>query len=254
MLVNYKTFPFKRKFVYNSIGSMENKISWFYFIGRFVMVFLLRLLVNWEVRGKENVPKKGPILVVSNHMNFSDPPLVAVSVPRKLIFMAKEQLFRSKFVGYFMAGFGAFPIYKGHLDLAAMRRAKVVLEQGGGLVMFPEGKRSRSGKLLQAFPGSAMIAAQNDVPILPVGIIGTEKLTGKSWIFKRYKITVNIGQPFLLPHNGRVTRGQLIGMTDSIMCHIAELLPAEYHGCYTEKVRLLIHPHLEPSDNLILSS
>jgi 1-acyl-sn-glycerol-3-phosphate acyltransferase len=211
---------------------MKLKGCWFNFVGRVLMVVLLRLLSDWEVSGKENIPKEGPILVVSNHMNNCDPPLLAVSISRRLIFMAKEELFRSRVSGYLIQGFGAFPVYRGRHNIEAMRKAKSVLDAGWGLVMFPEGMRSRNGKLLHAFPGSAIIAAKNDAIILPVGITGTEKIVGVSWFFKRPKIMVNIGKPFKVSHNGKISREQLNQITDSIMYHIAELLPCEYHGCY----------------------
>jgi 1-acyl-sn-glycerol-3-phosphate acyltransferase len=102
--------------------------------------------------------------------------------------------------------------------------------------MFPEGMRSTSGHMIPALPGSALIAVDNDVPVLPVGITGTEKMWQLSWIFKRPCILVTIGKPFTLSHNGRVTKEQLAGLTDTIMSHIAELLPSEYHGVYAKKV------------------
>jgi len=196
------------------------------------MYLLLRLLSNWEVIGKENVPKEGPILVVSNHMNNCDPPLLAVSIPRKLIFMAKEELFRSRISRYFVEGFGAFPVYRRRFDLEALRKAKSVLDAEWGLVMFPEGMRSRNGKLLPAFPGSAIIATHNVAVIIPIGITGTEKIVGKLWIFRRPRIVVKIGKPFITSHNGKITKEQLNEITDSIMYHIAELLPSEYRGFY----------------------
>jgi 1-acyl-sn-glycerol-3-phosphate acyltransferase len=199
------------------------------------MYLLLRLLSNWEVTGKENVPKEGPILVVSNHINNIDPPLLAVSVPRKLIFMAKEELFRSRISRYFVERFGAFPVYRKRFDLEALRKAKSVLDAGWGLVMFPEGMRSRNGKLLPALPGSAIIATKNDTAIIPIGITGTEKIVGKLWILKRPRIVVQIGKPFTISHNGKITKEQLNEITDSIMHHIAELLPSEYRGYYQSR-------------------
>jgi 1-acyl-sn-glycerol-3-phosphate acyltransferase len=103
--------------------------------------------------------------------------------------------------------------------------------------MFPEGMRSRTGKLIQAFPGSALIAARSKTTVLPVGITGTEKMDGWKWIFRRPLVIVNIGKPFTLQlTNGKVTKGELAGLTDDLMCHIAELLPVKYHGYYADKV------------------
>lgn len=202
------------------------------------MIFCLRLLTNWEVKGKDNVPVEGALLVVANHMNNADPPLVAVSIPRKTIFMAKQELLKSPIIKYFVGSFGAFPVNRTIVDRNALRQAGETLDNGWCLVMFPEGKRSRSGSLQQAFPGSALIATRNNITVLPVGISGTEKMGGWKWIFKRPRVIVNIGKPFYLhPANGKVTKEELTDLTDDLMCHIAQLLPVDYHGYYAESVK-----------------
>ena len=202
------------------------------------MVFCLRLLTNWEVKGRENVPQNGPLLIVSNHMNNADPPLVAVSIPRKTIFMAKEELFKPPIIRYFIRTFGAFPVNRAKIDRDALRRAKNALDDSWCLVMFPEGMRSRAGILRQAFPGSALIAARSKATVLPISIVGTEKMSGWKWFFQRPRVVVNIGNPFTIsPTNGKVTKEELAGLTDVLMCRIAELLPADYHGFYADKVK-----------------
>jgi len=217
----------------------KERTAWFYFLGRWLMVFCLRLLTSWEIKGRENVPKEEPLLIVANHMNYADPPLIAVSIPRKTVFMAKEELFKSKIFGYLVRSFGAFPVKRSTIDRNALQQAKEALADGWCLVMFPEGMRSRIGVMRPAFPGSALIAARNKVRILPVGIIGTEEMGKWTWIFKRPHIIVNIGKPFtLLPANGKVTKEELAELTNDLMCHIAATLPVKYHGHYTEKVTL----------------
>ncbi len=208
-------------------------MPWFYHIARGLLIGLFRLLTRWEVKGIENVPKEGPVLVVANHLNFNDPPLLGVSLGRTVIFMAKEELFRSPIIAYFVSGFGSFPVHRGRLDRRALRRSQQVLADGLALVMFPEASRSRSGKLKNALPGSALIACRSGVPILPVGITGTEQLRGIGWLFRRPRLTVNIGQPFSLPPvEGRLTREKLAEYTDLIMRRIAGLLPTRYQGVY----------------------
>ncbi len=211
-------------------------IRWFYYVARFIVQMILRLFTHWRVRGRENVPAKGAILIVSNHLHLADPPLVSVSLKRKAIFMAKKELFRSRFSGYFISSFGAFPVHRGQLDRNALRQAERVLAQGFSLVMFPEAMRSKNAQLQKAFPGSALIAIRNSVPIVPVAITGTEKIRGFSWIFHRPTITITFGQPFHLPQvNGRVSRTELTNLTGYIMAHIAELLPLNYRGYYVNK-------------------
>jgi 1-acyl-sn-glycerol-3-phosphate acyltransferase len=208
-------------------------MPWFYYVGRLLMRMLLVLLTRWQVKGKDNIPSQGPLLVVANHVNAVDPPLLSVSLGREAIFMAKQELFYSRVIGYFIRGFGAFPVHRGRLDRKALRQADQVLAQGQALVMFPEGMRSRCGRLRPAFPGAALIASRSGALILPVGITGTEKIKGLVWILCRPRITVNIGCPFYLPPvNGKLTKVELAEFTNSIMEHIAELLPPQYRGNY----------------------
>jgi 1-acyl-sn-glycerol-3-phosphate acyltransferase len=191
------------------------------------------LCARFKVRGRENVPVQGPLLVISNHINLADPPLIAISLRRITIIMAKEELFHSRFSGYFVSRFGSFPVHRGQMDREALRQADQVLARGWALVMFPEGTRSPEAKLQPAFPGVALLAIRSGAPILPVGISGSENIKGAIWWLRRPRITVNIGTPFHLPPiNGRVSREELIRHTDLMMRRIAELLPAEYRGDY----------------------
>ncbi len=192
-------------------------------------------MTRWQVKGRESIPSQGPILVVTNHLNLVDPPLVAVSLGRKATFMAKEELFRSSFTGYLIGRLGAFPVHRGRLDRKALRQAERVLAGGLALVMFPEATRSKNTQLQPAFPGSALIALRSGAPILPLAITGTEKIKGITWILHRPQLTINFGHPFYLPKvNGKVSKAELARLTNIIMEHIAELLPVEYRGSYVK--------------------
>jgi 1-acyl-sn-glycerol-3-phosphate acyltransferase len=213
-------------------------LPWFYYIARGLLIGLFKLFTRWQVKGRENVPEEGPVLLVANHLNLADPPLLGVSLKRRVIFMAKEELFRSRLSAYFLGGFGSFPVHRGKLDRQALRSSQQVLADGQILVMFPEAARSRSAKLKKALPGSALIVCRSGVPILPVGIIGTEQLRGVGCLFRRPRVTINIGRPFSLPPvEGKLTRERLVEYTDVIMRRIAELLPPKYRGVYAEKKR-----------------
>ena len=214
-------------------------MPWFYYVARLIVRTWLSLFTRWQVKGKENIPSQGPLLVVANHLNLADPPLVSVSLTRKAIFMAKEELFRSRFSGYFIGSFGSFPVHRGQIDRKALRQAEKVLAESLALVMFPEATRSKNAQLQPAFPGSALIAWRSGAPILPIGITGTERIKGVGWWLLRPKITVNIGRPFHLPPVSRkLTKTELAELTNYIMGHIAELLPVEYRGNYTEQGKL----------------
>jgi len=208
-------------------------MHWIYYGGRYFTRVVLFLFTRWRLLGKEHIPKEGPLLVASNHLSLADPPIMGLSINRQTMFLAKEELFRSRINRYIIGNYGAFPIRRGGMNRDALRFAEQWFGKEKALIVFPEGRRSMEAQLVDAFSGSALIAVRNRVPILPVGIYGTEKITGATWWLRRPRITVNIGRPFHLPSvNGKVTRGQLAEFTRSIMENIAELLPEEYRGKY----------------------
>lgn len=208
---------------------------WFYDVVRVMVRMLLLLFTDCQVRGRENIPNEGAVIIVANHINLTDPPILGVSLGRKTVFMAKKEVFRSRFLSYFLRGCGVFPVHRGRLDRGAMRQASKVLTEGLALIVFPEGSRSKNTQLQPAFPGSALIALRNGVPILPIGITGTEKIKGIAWLLRRPRVILNIGHPFFLsPAGSKLTKVELAGLTDSMMARIAELLPLEYRGHYAE--------------------
>ena len=212
----------------------ENRaMPWFYYVGGTIARVLLTLFTRWRVNGKENIPREGPLLVAANHIATADPPVLSVSLNRKVVFMAKEELFRSRLKGYFVRNFGAFPVHRGRLDARALRQADEMLARGLALAIFPEGTRSSNGQLQRALPGSALIATRNCAPILPAGITGTEKIKGLAWLLRRHEITVTFGQPFSLPSvNGRLTKAELAEHAELIMRRIAAVLPESRRGAY----------------------
>jgi 1-acyl-sn-glycerol-3-phosphate acyltransferase len=204
-----------------------------YYFLRFIVSTLSWLLLRCEVAGRGNVPQHNACIVVANHVNLLDSPLLGVSLGRKVYFMAKEELFHSHFIGWLAKKFGAFSVAKGKLNRRARRRALELLDHGQALIILPEGKRSEDGKLGQAYPGAALLAVKSGVPVVPVGISGTGQLTGKWWFLKRPRITLNIGEPFTLSdfHN-KLSKDETARLTYEIMMHIAELLPQQYSGRY----------------------
>jgi 1-acyl-sn-glycerol-3-phosphate acyltransferase len=208
-----------------------------YCIGKVLVGTFFWLFTRLQVKGRKNVPPKGGLLVVANHLNFNDPPLLGAKLGRRVVFMAKEELFRSRPLAWFLGSLGAFPVHRGRLDRKAIRQSGKVLAEGKALVMFPEATRSPKAQLQPAFPGSALIASRQDVLILPVGIYGTERLKGP-WLFRRPKITINIGKTFSLPGaGGKLTKEELTAHTELIMRRVAELLPPEYRGVYGGKAK-----------------
>lgn len=212
----------------------------FYDTATLLMRGLLLALCRWRVLGRENVPLRGPLLVVANHLNMVDPPLLAASLPRRIVFMAKEELFALP-LGPIVRAYGAFPVRRGEPDRKALRQAEKFLGQGVALGMFPEGTRSRSHAMQRAHPGTALIALRSGAPILPVGIWGSEKIGGMASVLGRPDITVNIGKPFLVPPlTGRVAAKELGEVADFIMEQVAGLIPKKYRGVYDPSVKSLL--------------
>ena len=206
-----------------------------YLIGKLLVGAFFRLFTHLQVKGRENVPRKGAVLIVSNHLNFNDPPLLGTFLGRRVAFMAKEELFRFPPLVFFLSILGAFPVRRGRLDRKVIRQSAQLLTEGWALVMFPRATRSPNARLQRAMPGSALIASRQTVPILPVGIYGTEKLKGL-WFWRRHRVTLNIGPTFTLSKTGgRLTKEELAEHTELIMRRIAQLLPPQYRGVYGEK-------------------
>ena len=153
--------------------------------------------------------------------------------------MAKEELFESTFSRMVVEGYGAFPVRRGRLDKQVLRSAWDALEAQGALGMFPEGKRSGDGHMLEAEDGAARIASRKGAQLLPVGIVGSNQVKGVSVIIQRPRVTVTIGRPFSLPlDDHKPRRERLREHTSLIVQRIAELLPESHQPKTTSTLAL----------------
>jgi 1-acyl-sn-glycerol-3-phosphate acyltransferase len=198
---------------------------------------LLHILFSWKAEGRENIPSTGPFILVTNHVHVLDPIFLAFSFPRWINFIAKEELFRSPLLKPWLRWAGSLSIRRGgniREKQRTLERARDALERGLVLGMFPEGSRSHDGRLREGKPGPAAIASKTNVPIIAVGIVGTDKIKGISCLWRRPPIVVHIGKPFKLPPtDGKVSKSQRQLLTTRLMTEIAALLPPEYQGAYT---------------------
>ena len=189
---------------------------------------LLWVVVSWKVTGRENVPREGALIVVSNHLNNADPPILGAGIARRRIrFMAKVELFKLPF-GAIVRLWDAFPVRRFESDIGAMLTAERILKRGGAIGMFPEGHRSRTGYMGELHPGTAMIALRSGATVLPCALTGTERLKQPLVLAKRPEFRISIGEPIYLEPVRRPTQEQVSELTRRIEAAIQAQLPAKY--------------------------
>ncbi|MGM0445002.1 MAG: lysophospholipid acyltransferase family protein [Bacillota bacterium] len=189
-----------------------------YWLSYYLINLYLKVVHRFQVKGKDNVPKYGPLIIVSNHVSYLDPPIVGGAVKRQLHFMAKAELFEKKWFGYILKKLGTFPVKRGVPDKSAIRKSLNILNNDQALCMFPEGTRIKSDELGEAKPGVTLIALMSKSPILPVAIKHSDD--------KNNALQVAIGKPFLLDeyYDKKLNRDQKDEVGQLIMDKIREEL------------------------------
>jgi len=148
-------------------------------------------LMRWKVQGAENMPTEGPVILVINHLSMWDPVVASCSVNRQVSFMAKEELFSIPILGRIFFKLGAFPVKRGQGDMNAIRQSLAILKGGGVLGLFPEGTRTKTGKIQKGMPGMVLLMEKSQASVVPVKVSGTLSMFTKGW----GKISVVIGKP-----------------------------------------------------------
>lgn len=160
---------------------------------------MLRALApRWKVTGRKNIPPRGPVILAPNHIADCDPPFVGLSAHRPLWFMAKRELFEIPVLGQLIRFAQAFPVERGVPDRASLKRAEELLRAGQVVVVFPEGRLSENGELQPLLPGVALLALRAQVPVIPVGISGTNALLPYGKIIPRptfAPVRIHFGAP-----------------------------------------------------------
>lgn len=155
-----------------------------------------------KIYGAENVPRKGPLLVVSNHASNFDPPLLSNCVGRPVAYMAKEELFRTPVFRQAIEIYGAYPVKRGGGDRSAIKSALSRLDNGWAVGVFLQGTRTKDARIPSPKLGAALIAAKAQVPLLPVGLWGTQDIFVKGKKAPQaVPVTVRIGEPILPPES-----------------------------------------------------
>ncbi len=182
----------------------------------------------------DQVPESGPLIVVMNHINSLEVPLLTTHLqPRPVTGVAKIETWDNRLIGWAFDLWEAIPIRRGELDLSAVRRALEVLSSGGILIFAPEGTRSYHGRLLRGQPGVATLALHSGAPILPIVHWGGERFSTNLKRLKRTDFHIRLGKAFVVRNPGsRITREIRQAIADEVMVQLARLLPMEYRGEY----------------------
>lgn len=186
-----------------------------YAFGKALVKTALTPLYRFEVIGAENFPKDGGILLCANHIHALDPPVVGMTAPRTVHFMAKEELFKLPVLGPILPQVNAFPVKRGMSDREALRMALKILKGGEVVGLFPEGTRSTDGVLKKGLSGAGFFALRGNADVVPCAIIGPYKM----W----RKVKVVYGEPLRM-EPFRERKASADEVTEEIMASIQALL------------------------------
>ena len=169
-----------------------------YWVARLILQPFFHVYFRLRRIGLEHVPREGPVLMAANHRSFSDPFMMGCCIGRPLRFVAKIELFDKRWKAWLLLALGAFPIRRGDSDEDAMETARVILEQGGVVGIFPEGTRVRPGPLGEPKRGVGRLVLETGAPVVPIALVGTERLR-RGWLIRPGRVTVRCGKPLTFP-------------------------------------------------------
>ncbi|MGE5588333.1 MAG: lysophospholipid acyltransferase family protein [Clostridia bacterium] len=198
-------------------------------IARAILRVILKIAFKTRVEGEDNIPSEGPVILVANHLSMLDPIVLGCAVARPVRFMAKHELFSNRLFAWILSGVGAFPVRRGQADREAFHKAIEILLKGQVLGVFPEGTRSLTGRLQAPYSGAVVLAEKTGAPIVPVGIVGTDKILRKGAVLPRPgRISVRVGRPIYASscHQGQAQEAgrESVDLKSLMMQHIAELI------------------------------
>jgi 1-acyl-sn-glycerol-3-phosphate acyltransferase len=195
-----------------------------YRVMRAIFTVVMGVWFRPRVVGKENVPATGPVILAPVHRSFADFGFTAFCTKRKLFFMAKDSLWKNKWLGRLLLYVGAFPVHRESADREALQRAEEVLNRGQCLVLFPEGTRRDGAAIENLMEGAAFLSARTGAPIVPIGIGGSDLSMPKgSAIPKPFTIEVVIGPALPAPARtggGRVSRTAVHARTEELVVEL----------------------------------
>ena len=201
----------------------------FYRVARFLVAVITRSYTRMTIVGRENIPSTGAFVLAPVHRSYVDTPIAGCVTARRLRFMGKDSMWKVRWVGWVLSALGAIPVTRGTADREALRRSVELLEGGEPMVLFPEGERKQGPVVQPLFDGAVYVALKARVPIIPVGIAGSERVMpkGARFVFPR-KVHVEIGRPIVpevgeLPEGSRVPRPVLAEQSERLHAELQRL-------------------------------
>jgi 1-acyl-sn-glycerol-3-phosphate acyltransferase len=196
----------------------------------------LRLLCRIDAPDFEEIPKRGPLIIISNHTGSIEAPILYGELfPRAVSAWAKAESWDNWFLKWIFGVWEVIPVHRGEADMQALRRALAALKEGAIFGMAPEGTRNKTGRLIRAKAGVVVLALLSGAPILPLANWGGEDFRANLKRLKRTDFHVRVGKPFRIETNGaKVTNDVRQEIADEMMYRLAALLPEDYRGEYSD--------------------
>ncbi|MEW6545824.1 MAG: lysophospholipid acyltransferase family protein [Bacillota bacterium] len=201
---------------------MSGRVTVAYRLARYLVSAFLKLFFFWRVEGRQHIPPEGPVLFCCNHISAWDPPVVGCAATRQVYFMAKRELWRIPVLRSVITALGAYPVDRKRADLSSVRRSLELLEKGQAVGVFPEGTRSRTGKLGPLRSGGAKLALRTGAAVVPMAIVGPYRL------FR--PLHVRIGRPLYFGRDLNPSREKVRAVRDEMARAIAALLEGSISG------------------------
>jgi 1-acyl-sn-glycerol-3-phosphate acyltransferase len=186
-----------------------------YWIVRAILLPSFLIYFRLKRIASEHIPSEGPVLLASNHRSFLDPFVIGSLTRRPVYYMAKRELFEHRWQAWLLNSLGAFPVDRGRGDEHAMATARVILERGDCVVIFPEGTRVRPGPLGHPHRGVGRLALQTGAPVIPVAVMGTEDVR-RGWRIRPRRVTIRCGRPLRFPIAEQPSPSIALGVAERI--------------------------------------
>ena len=186
-----------------------------YWTLRAILVPFFLIYFRMQRIGREHLPRRGPLLLASNHRSFLDPFVIGTLVRRPVYYMAKRELFEKRWQAWLLNGLGAFPVDRGAGDTDALETARAILARGDCVVVFPEGTRVRRGGLGEPRRGIGRLALESGVPVAPVAVFGSEQVR-RGWRIRPRKVSLRVGRTLRFPIPEHSSPALAAGVTERI--------------------------------------